>query len=112
MRDQHLSIRISLYAPICAAGIAAAVALPARAAETATWPARPSMSAACDAWDSHIQDLVEQHRRSTDLDDAEFGHAMSLYYSAKSHCSLGDPQAALAIYDALPLAPVRQRPLR
>jgi hypothetical protein len=112
MRDHHLPIRISLCAPICAAGIAAAVALPTRAAETATWPARPSMSAACDAWDSHIQDLIEQHRLSTDLDDAEFGNALSLYYSAKSHCSLGDTQAALAIYDALPLAPVRQRPLR
>lgn len=112
MRAQHLPIRISICAPICAAGIAAAAALPARAAETATWPARPSMSAACDAWDSHIQDLIEQHRRSTDLDDAEFGSALSRYYAAKSYCSLGDPQAALAIYDALPLAPVKHRPLR
>jgi hypothetical protein len=112
MRDQHRLNRLRMSARIYAACILTVVALPARGAETVTWPARPSQSAACDAWDSHVRDLIEQHRQSADLNDAEFGHAMALFYSAKSHCTLGNLDAALAIYDAFPLGPISHRPLR
>jgi hypothetical protein len=55
---------------------------------------------------------MEQHRQATELNDTEFGRVMSLLYDANSHCSRGDTDAALATYSAIPIGPVRHRPLR
>ncbi|WP_147707273.1 hypothetical protein [Microvirga massiliensis] len=82
------------------------------AAQTLSWPARPPLSEACKAWEAHIGDLIEQHRQATDLSDAEFGHIISLFYTAQSYCALGRVDAALRLYDAIPIGRVRERPLR
>ena len=75
-------------------GLVASLSPIANAAQTAQWPARPPLSAACDAWDFHIQDLLDQHRYSQQISDDEFGTALSLFYAAKSSCTLGNEGAA------------------
>lgn len=104
--------RCRLHAQACAIVAAVAVAQDAYGAETALWPSRPPASAACAAWESHIRELMEQHRWATELNDTEFGNVLSLLYTADSHCTRGDTDAALATYSAIPIGPVRHRPLR
>ena len=96
---------------LCAAGLLMAALQPVHAEHTALWPARPPLRAACEAWERHVRDLLEQHRAASELDEAEFGTVLSQFYAARSYCDLGNPAAALAIYDTLPLRAV-QRPLR
>jgi hypothetical protein len=112
MGDRHRPIRLHIRAQVYAVVLTAASAPVGYAGETATWPARPPLSAACEAWESHIRNLVEQNRHSADMDDAAFGDALALFYAARSYCTLGNPELALSIYGALPLRPVVQGPLR
>jgi hypothetical protein len=101
-----------LHAQACAIVATAAVTQGAYGAETALWPSRPPPSAACAAWETHIRELVEQHRQATELNNTEFGNVLSLLYAANSLCTRGDPDAALATYSAIPIGPVRHRWLR
>jgi hypothetical protein len=104
--------RLRLHAQVWAIGALTAVAQGTCAAETASWPARPPLSAACDAWERHIRELLDQHRLAAELNDAEFGTVLSLLYAANSHCTRGDTNAALATYSAIPIGPVQHGPLR
>ena len=99
-------------ARVCIVGLVASLSPIANAAQTAQWPARPPLSAACDAWDFHIQDLLDQHRYSQQISDDEFGTALSLFYAAKSSCTLGNEGAAFDMYGRLPLGRPASRELR
>jgi|UPI0004B7079B hypothetical protein len=112
MRPYDRLKRCRLYAQVCAIVTAAFVAQGAYAIETAPWPSCPSLSAARAAWETHIRELMEQHRQATELNDTEFGNVLSLLYAANSHCFRGDTDAALATSSAIPLGPVRHRLLR
>ncbi len=73
---------------------------------------RPSLSAACRAWNSHIAELIDQHRTAHEVDDDQFGEIMRLFYEAQRTCSAQRFKEALAIYEAIPIGPVASRPLR
>lgn len=73
---------------------------------------RPSLSAACQAWKSHISDLLDQHRTANELDDAQIGDIIRLFYEAQSICSAQRFEEGLAIYEAIPIGQVASRPLR
>ncbi len=112
MRPHNRRNRCRLHAQACAIIATVIVAQGAYGAETALWPSRPPLLAACVAWEAHIREMIEQHRQATELNDTEFGHVLSLLYDANSHCARGDTEAALATYGAIPIGPVRHRPLR
>ena len=90
-------------ARVCMIGVIASVSGMAVAAQTAQWPARPSLAAACAAWNVHIQDLLDQHRWLGEIDEDVFGTALSLFYAAQAHCALGDEKAAFELYERIPL---------
>jgi hypothetical protein len=91
-------------ARVCMVGLIASVSAMADAAQTAPWPARPPLSAACDAWNVHIQDLLDQHQWLHEISEDVFGTALSLFYAAQAHCALGDEKAAFEMYERIPLA--------
>ncbi|WP_262271859.1 hypothetical protein [Microvirga yunnanensis] len=47
---------------------------------------RPPLSAACRAWDSHIAELISQHRLVHELDDDQNHEITRLFYQAESAC--------------------------
>ncbi|HST95827.1 MAG TPA: hypothetical protein VLJ78_13715 [Microvirga sp.] len=73
---------------------------------------RPPLSAACLAWNSHIADLIDQHRTVHELNDDQIGDVVRLFYQAQSSCSALRFQEGLAIYEAIPIGPVASRRLR
>jgi hypothetical protein len=73
---------------------------------------RPPLSAACRAWNSHIAELIDQHRTAHEVDDDQLGEIMRLFYEAQSTCSAQRFEEALAIYEAIPIGSVASRPLR
>ncbi len=73
---------------------------------------RPPLSAVCRAWNSHIAELIDQHRTAREVNDDQFGEIMRLFYEAQRICSAERFAEALAIYEAIPIGPVASRPLR
>jgi hypothetical protein len=73
---------------------------------------RPPLSGACRAWNSHIADLIDQHRMAHELDDDRLSEIMRLFYEAQRTCSALRFEEGLAIYEAIPIGPVASRPLR
>ena len=73
---------------------------------------RPPLSEACQAMQAHIADLLNQHRLSDDLDDAEFNGVMRLFYEAQTACTLGHFSDGLNLYSAIPIGGVSRRQLR
>jgi hypothetical protein len=73
---------------------------------------RPPLSAACRAWDSHIAELINQHRTAHELDDDQVHEIIRLFYDAGSACSALRFEEGLAIYEAIPIGPVASRLLR
>src|SRR5215217_2960287 len=72
----------------------------------------PSLSDACAAWKHHIGNLLAEHRRADEVTDDEFGIAIGRFYDAQTACDSGRLTEGLAIYDRIPLAAVRERPLQ
>jgi hypothetical protein len=73
---------------------------------------RPSLSAACQAWNGHIAELIDQHRIAHELDDDQVHEIIQLLYAARSACSALRFEEGLAIYEAIPIGPVASRFLR
>jgi hypothetical protein len=73
---------------------------------------RPPLSAACRAWNSHIAELIDQHRTAHELDNEQFGEVIRLFYKAQTTCSALRFKEGLAIYETIPIGPVAGRPLR
>jgi 2,4-dienoyl-CoA reductase-like NADH-dependent reductase (Old Yellow Enzyme family) len=73
---------------------------------------RPPLSAACRAWDSHIAELINQHRTAHELDDDQVHEIIRLFYDAGSACSALRFEEGLAVYEAIPIGPVASRLLR
>jgi len=73
---------------------------------------RPPLSGACRAWNSHIAELIDQHRTAYELDDGQLSEIMRLFYEAQRTCSALRFEEGLAIYEAIPIGPVASRPLR
>lgn len=73
---------------------------------------RPPPSAACRAWNSHIAELIDQHRTAHELDDDQFGEIIRRFYEAQGACSALRFEEGLAIYEAIPIGPVANRTLR
>ena len=73
---------------------------------------RPPLSAACQAWNSHIAGLIDQHRTAHELDDDQIGEIIRRFYEAQSTCSALHFEEGLAIYETIPIGPVASRPLR
>lgn len=73
---------------------------------------RLPLSAACRAWNSHVADLIDQHRTARELNDDQLSEFVRLFYEAQSACSALRFDEGLAIYEAIPIGPVASRPLR
>ncbi len=72
---------------------------------------RPHLSAACQAWGKHIEELIEQHRFARELTDEEVDKATTLFYVAKSQCSLGKLLDAMATFERISIGRAKNRPL-
>jgi hypothetical protein len=73
---------------------------------------RLPLSAACRAWNSHIAELIDQHRTAHELDDDQLSEIIRLFDEARSACSALRFDEGVAIYEAIPIGPVAGRPLR
>jgi hypothetical protein len=51
----------------------------------------------------HIAELIEQHRRTDELDDASFGRVIQLFYEAQIACTAERYEEALATYAIIPV---------
>src|SRR5688500_17368259 len=47
---------------------------------------RPPAAAICLTMNEHISDLLNRHRRSTEMDDTEFNAALLKFYEAQTAC--------------------------
>ena len=72
---------------------------------------RPHLSAACQAWGKHIEELIEQHRAAGELSDEDIDRATTLFYAAKSQCSMGKLLDAMATFERISIGRARNRPL-
>jgi hypothetical protein len=72
---------------------------------------RPHLSAACEAWGRHVEQLIEQHRQAGELRREEIDREITKFYVAKSYCSLGKVLEALAMFETISLARPKTRPL-
>jgi hypothetical protein len=70
------------------------------------------LSAACRAWNSHIAELIDQHRTAHELDADQLSEIIRLFDEARSACSALRFDEGLAIYEGIPIGPVASRPLR
>ncbi len=107
MAPQSQPPRARIYAQACIVGCGVLVAGTGQALE-----GRPPLSAACQAWNSHIAGLIDQHRTTHELDDDQFGEIVRLFYEAQHTCSALRFDEGLAIYEAIPIGPVASRRLR
>ena len=73
---------------------------------------RLPLSAACRAWNSHIAELIDQHRTAHELDDNQLSEIIRLFDEARSACSALRFDEGVAIYEAIPIGSVAGRPLR
>jgi hypothetical protein len=96
----------------CAVAIAFGTLLTAPRLGRAEEPSRPPPGAACQAWHGHIAVLLDQHRRSDDLDEVSFGKIMALFYEAQSACTMGRFDEGAALYSDIPLGRVSRATLR
>jgi hypothetical protein len=51
----------------------------------------------------HVSDLLNQHRRAAEMDDAEFHAALSKFYEAQTACEAGRYDEALSLYTLVPV---------
>ena len=102
---------ISLYAASITLGVLPAIPHLAFA-QSGAGLIRPPLAAACQAMQAHIADLLDQHRRSDDLDDAAFDSVLRLFYEAQSACTLGRFSEGLDLYSAIPIGRVSHSRLR
>ena len=73
-------------------------------------PAGPaSLSAACQAYGTHIGDLLADHREAQEVPTADLEQAITLFYVGTSLCSLGFHERAIATYDRIMLGRVQKR---
>ena len=107
MAPQSRPPRLWIYAQVSVISCGLLVAGASQAME-----GRPPLGAACRAWNSHIAELIDQHRTAHEVDDDQFGEIVRLFYEAQRTCSAQRFEEALAIYEAIPIAPVASRPLR
>ncbi len=91
-------------------GLALAASLTTPAARAV--PSRPPASAACQAMQAHVSELIEQHRRTDELDDASFGRVIQLFYEAQIACSGERYEEGLATYSVIPIGRLTRAPLR
>ena len=73
---------------------------------------RPPPAAACQAMQAHVAELIEQHRRADELDDASFGRVVQLFYEAQIACTAERYEEALATYSVIPIGRLTRAPLR
>jgi hypothetical protein len=73
---------------------------------------RPSQWDACRAWHIHIADLIDQHRISNDLDEAELYEDIRLLYDAQSACAVEHFGEGLLLYETIPIGRVVYPELR
>lgn len=107
MAPQSQPIRMRIYAQASVIGCGLLVTGATQAME-----GRPPFSAACRAWNSHIAELIDQHRTAHEVDDNQIGEIMRLFVEAQRTCSALRFEEALAIYEAIPIEPVASRPFR
>jgi|UPI0004B2B25F hypothetical protein len=73
---------------------------------------RPPLSAACQAWNSHIAGLIDQHRLAHELDDDQLGDIIRRFYEAQHACSVLRFEEGLTLYESIPIGAVASRLLR
>jgi hypothetical protein len=73
---------------------------------------RPPLSAACQAWNSHIAGLFDQHRTAHELDDDQLGDVIRRFYEAQHSCSALRFEEGLTLYETIPIGSVASRLLR
>ena len=73
---------------------------------------RLPLSAACRAWNSHIAELIDQHRTAHELDDDQLSEIIRLFDEARSACSALRFDEGVAVYEAIPIGLVAGRHLR
>ena len=105
LQSQPPRMRIYAQASVISCGLLVASASQAM-------EGRPPLSAACRAWNSHIAELIDQHRTAHELDDDQFGEIIRLFYEAQRTCSALRFEEGMAIYEAIPIGPVASRFLR
>jgi hypothetical protein len=104
----HHGHRLSVPASIACV---LAAGSPAQADEGFSY-VRPSLVSACIALDTHIDELLDQHRTTDEFNEEAFFELIRLRYSARHSCTLGSYSEGIAIYERIPIRPVRSRPLR
>ena len=104
-QSRSLLARISTQASVIGCGLLVMGA-------TQAMEGRPPLSAACRAWNSHIAELIDQHRTAHGLDDDQLSEIIRLFDEARSACSALRFDEGLAIYEAIPIGSVAGRPLR
>ncbi len=87
------------------------VASPTNPTGAMAW-SRPSPTAACQVMQTHIAELINQHRQTDELDDTSFGRVIQLFYEAQLACTAERYEEALATYSAIPIGRLTRAPLR
>lgn len=75
-------------------------------------PARPAPAAACQAMQAHIAELIDQHRRADERDDASLGRVIQLFYQAQTACAGERYEEGLATFTVIPIGRLTRNPLR
>ncbi len=73
---------------------------------------RPSDYAACGAWSTHVQELMDQHRLTAEISDEEFDTVLRLFGAARETCSAGRFKDAFHLYSVIPLGRPQRAVLR
>lgn len=96
----------------CVTSMFIAVSLPCQADVLPSRAPRPLLPEACRAWYIHISYLINEHRKSDELDDVQLGEIIRQFYEAQSACTAERFTEGLAIYEAIPVGHVKGKPLR
>lgn len=89
-----------------------AFSIPSGALEHARIKPRWSLEEACRVWQSHMADLIDQHRTASEMEDEQFGDVVRRFYEAQTACTAEHFNEGLALYENIPVGPVKGRPLR